>query len=170
MLSPRPYKEDPLCSALTYFSLCLKRILALVVSHVCAAYSYHRAQCATANRRGLLSAKSQLFRNWREKGLFLPNNWKSCTWRRAFRCLFSLLHWYARGLKGNINAPAAFFFFVYSSLWTFVKLITDITASPSFSYFCHAWMVFKGPLEFPWPFAHFLKPAQWQNCLSLITC
>lgn len=32
MLSPRPYKADPLCSALTYFSLCLYRILALAFS------------------------------------------------------------------------------------------------------------------------------------------
>lgn len=32
MLSRRPYKADPLCSALTYFSLCLKRILALALS------------------------------------------------------------------------------------------------------------------------------------------
>lgn len=33
MLSPRPYKPDPLCSALTYFSLCLRRILAPEVIH-----------------------------------------------------------------------------------------------------------------------------------------
>ena len=36
---------------------------------VCAAYSYHRTQCVSISPRGVLSAKSQLFRN-RGKGLY----------------------------------------------------------------------------------------------------